>query len=385
MVHLLKRTALGALVLLAHLPAAAQPQEDSEETRAQKYLSLLGQAWAKQLPADQTLGIYFGRRWVGQATIAVKAAPAGGAGAFDLSLTSETKISGKRLSTRERVVMDKTLTLISAESFEESPEGKVSKSLTVQAGRWKLRREEKGKTTYQEGALLTGSTWNASFLPLFGRPADLPVKLPCLDGGLSPIVLSGAEAKAKDAKDAPGPAEALEVRRGEGPPGIWLFSSDGQPLEFRPGQSPIKFRPVRPSEAGKDLQEPLVIKEPVKALVDLFRSVKRGDRSGVVSAFDFEKLAGDLVPGYADLDAASKRQVQDALRTKMPTDLLAAKFRDGLPEESFLEDFLSSASEVTQDGGSAEVRLLEKSTVWKLSRVEDGKLKGRWLVSGLKP
>ncbi|HXX94558.1 MAG TPA: hypothetical protein VEN81_13060, partial [Planctomycetota bacterium] len=152
---------------------------------------------------------------------------------------------------------------------------------------------------------------------------------------------------------------------------------------FRPAGMIVRLRPVSAAEVGKDLGEPLALSEPAKALCELFRSIKRGDRASVAAAFDFEKLAGDLVSGFADLDAASKRQVVESLRTKTPTELLAGKLREGLPDESLMEDFFVSGTEATERDGKAEVRLLDKGVLWKLYRIAEGAKKGRWVVYGL--
>lgn len=382
------RTALGLRVLALLLGAAsARGAQDkaSEESAGQKYLERLGAAWAKELPPDQTLGIYFGRKWVGQASLTVKVAPAGEGASFEVNWKMESKVSGRHLATHDRILFGPMLSLVSAQSSEDGPEGKIARSLSVQESRWRVRREEKGKATYPEGPLRPGTTWNASFLPLFGRPEGPSVRLTALDGDQSPVVLAvPPEKKGAAAEGDPEPAGLLEVRRGAGAPGVWRFSPEGRPVEFRPGGSPVRLRPVSPQGAGKDLDEPLSLSEPAKALCELFRSIKRGDRPAVAAAFDFEKLAQDLVPGYADLDTPAKHQVVESLRSKTPTDLVSTRFRDSLPDEGLMEDFFVAGSEATEANGKAEVRLLEKGVLWKLYRVAEGSRKGRWVVCGIR-
>jgi hypothetical protein len=369
---------LGAAPLLAQGDAAL-------ETRTREYLERLGALWTRELPSDVALGIYFGRRWIGQASASVKRVPAGDPGVFEVTWNVESKLSGKWICTRDRVLLARNLALVYAQSFEEGPNGKITCTLTAQDARWKLRREQKGIATYQEGALRPGMTWNASFFPVFRRPEELPVALLALDGDQSPVVFDRLSPPGESASESPGGAEAtLVVRRGNTSPGVWRFTKEGQIEEFRPAGEFIRFRPVKPEQVAKDLEDFTPLSDAVRALVDVFRSVKRGDRTALASALDFESLAQELVSGYSGLDPTIKRQVVDALRAKTPTELTAAKFRESLPDESLMEEYFAAESSAVEQNGKVEVRLLGRSAVWKLVRATEGRMKGRWLVCGIK-
>jgi hypothetical protein len=354
-----------------------------DQDSATQYLKEIAGAWKKALPPDQLLGIYFGRKWVGEATLGVSTAAGAEGAAFEISWTVETKISGQRVYTHDQVSLTRDLELVGAQSSEDGPDGKLSRSLSVQGGRWRMRSESKGKASYTDGQAKPGTTWNASFFPLLGLPEPSTVCLPVLDGDQTPVTLT---VRLPEKKEAPGPApedsRILEVRRGEGPPALWRFSKDGRPLEFLSGTSPIRFRPIAPEDRGKDLKDPLVLSEPARTLIDLCRAVKRGDRVSVTGAFDFELLAQGLVSNYGKLDATSKRHLVDSLRAKTPSDLIAQRFRDGLPDESLMEDFFAWGSDASVKEDQAEVRLQGQSLVWKLHRAAEGAQKGKWLVSG---
>jgi hypothetical protein len=372
----------GTLLLEARLSEGAQAARIDED-QALKVLKQLGDLWEKDLPPEQLLGIYFGRKWVGQATLAVSVPPKGEAGAYEVSWTVETKISGQRLYTHDQIRLARDLALLSAQSSEDGPEGKVSKTLSVQGGHFRVRTEAKGKASYQEGAVKPGSTWNASILPLFGLPEPPSITFPVLDGDQSPVVLARpSEEKSPPEGSGEAGVKLLEVRRGEDPPGLWRFSKENRPVEFRPGGSPMRFRVIALEARGKDLQEPLSLSEPARVLVDLCRAVKRGDRVAVAAAFDFELLAQGLVNNFTKLDATTRRHVLDSLRSKTPLELISARFRDGLPDESLIEDLIAWGSKAIQKEETAEVRLLGMGMVWKFHRAADGNQKGKWLVSG---
>lgn len=366
------------------LPLRAQ-SDPSGEGRTQKYLDHLGTLWAKELPPDVVLGIYFGRRWIGQASASVKRPPAGDSGTFEVTWNVESKLSGKWICTRERVLFSRNLAPVYAQSFEEGPSGKLTCTLTTQDARWKLRREQKGVAGYQEGVLRPGTTWNASFLPIFGLPEELPVELFALDGDQSPVVLDRSSSTGDPAAEhADRALGALEVRRGKGSPGVWRFTREGRIEEYRPAGEFIRFRPVKPEQTGRDLENASPLSEPVRALMEVFRCVKRGDRAALSASLDFESLAQELVSGYSGLDPGTRRQVVEALRAKTPAELTSAKFRDSLPDESLMEDYFAAESSAVEQEGRVEVRLLGRSAVWKLMRATEGRMKGRWLVGGIK-
>lgn len=372
---------LGILSWAAPVGAQNAPAGGAD---ARSYLEQLGARWTAALPPDRTLGIYFGRKWIGQASASVKLSSAEDA-TFEVSWNAESKLSGKWWCTRERVLLGRKLELVSAQSFEEGPFGKISSTVTVHDGRWKLRKEQKGTATYQEGGVKAGTTWNASFLPLYGRPEATSLTLYALDGDQSPVTLGRSTPLPQPRQgDDENPDCRFEVRRGNGAPGVWRYSRDGAVVEFRPVGEFVRLRPVAASEVGKDLQDPREMSEPVKALAELFRAVKRGDRPAVAAAFDFDSLAQELVPGYAGLDAAQQRQLVESLRSKTPADLISAKFRDALPEEALLEDYFAAASIATEKEGRAEIRLPDNPLVWKLSRAAEGRMKGHWVVTGIK-
>jgi hypothetical protein len=355
-------------------PLVAGANDEAALERGQKYLERLAAAWTEKLPPDRTFGIYLGRRWVGEATVSVKAAPQSSTGAvFEWTLRVESNISGSKLSSEDRVLFGPRLALVSARSSEEGPEGKISKSLSVKDGRWEIRREEMGKATRREGVQGPGTTWSATFLPALVRPQDAELELTALDSDPPGLRFESTPDAAR-----------LEIRRGAERRGVWTFGKDSRPVEFRPADSVIRFRPVEPGGAGKDLSEPLELKAPVKALSELFRAIKRGDRAAVTAAFDFERFAQEMVDGYVGFDPATKKQILEGLQTKTPANLLTPKMRSGLPEERLMEDFFSVSAEATEKDGVAEVRLFGKETVWKLHQPTEGKRKGLWLVCGIR-
>lgn len=342
------------------------------------YLDRIASQWTENLPIERNLGIYIGRKWVGQIQISVKAASEKTGASFEMTTKSESKILGKKIRSSSRALLNKNLGVTYGESTHEEPDRKILKTLSVKKNRWKLRTTENGETSEREGDAAPGMTWAVTFLPLFGAP-ESEATLVSLDGGGASCTLKAAADKVRiNIKDTSIECRAVEIRLGNDPADLWLFDDEGRAVEFRHGRGMVRFRPVAPPEAGKDLAEKLELKESEQAVAGLFAAIKRNDRNGVAASFDFERLPEEMVPGYADLDPMTQKQVKEGLRNKMQADLLSPKMRDSLPDEGWMEDFLFSSAKTTQEATSAEVCLFNK-TVWKLRKND----KGRWLIVGV--
>jgi hypothetical protein len=315
----------------------------------QAYLDRLGEAWSGRLPLERTLGIYIGRKWIGQSQISIKAAPERSSATFEFIVKAETKFAGKKTKTHHRALLAKNLAPLSAESTHEDGETKSIKTLTIKKGRWKLRTNE----SEREGELQPGMTWSIGFLPLFESP-ESELSLVSLDAGPDPFTLKKE-------------GDVLEIRQGDKPADRWMGD------EFRPAGGPVRFKVVESSQIGKHIDEPLNLKPSERALADLFLAIKRNDRKGVDAAFDYAKMAEEMLPGYGELNEIQRRQTLETLRAKVNADLL--KTRDGLPDELIMEDFIAASAETTEKDAAADVLLFGK-TVWKLARND----KGRWLV-----
>jgi len=129
---------------------------------------------------------------------------------------------------------------------------------------------------------------------------------------------------------------------------------------------------------GKDLNEPLRLADSERALIDLFRAIKRNERENALSMFDLERLAEEMIPGFGSLKEEDKKKAVESLRENLSENLVSEKTRKSLPEEGILEDILSEVFESNEKGDLAEVRF--QGQVWHLYRAAEGDRKGRWLI-----
>jgi hypothetical protein len=247
------------------------PQEEELIARGQKYLDKVAKTWSGDLPVKRLVGIYIGRKWMGYMRLTIKAAPKGTGAAFEIDMVGEVKIEDKAFSGRGRTLLAKDLSPVSVEFFNDEPEVREGKELSVEGGRWKLRCAVNGKITETEGELKTATTWGAEILPLFAIPDDDVIRVVSLDSGKGPYRFAKLPRKRPHRVGAKaGEFRVLELNKGEDKPDLCYYGEEGGAIEIVPQGGPARLVPIDESEMGKNLDEPLALKPPERAVIDLF-------------------------------------------------------------------------------------------------------------------
>ncbi len=374
------RFAAALFLALAAGPAAAQDPEAL--ARGQKYLDKVAAAWAGKLPQERLVGVYLGRKWVGTLWMRVGAAPKESGAVFELTLKGEIAFMGHSMKAENRSLLAKDLSPVSDEDVKVE-DGKTRKlTVTVEKGRWKLRREEKDEVKQDEGTVVPGTTLEANVLPFFVLPDDAEFTLAAPDSKEGPFQFrKRADKKALYMDGKKTDLALLEMSNPGKPPALWYLSPGGEVVEFAVADAPVRCRPVTEAQRGQPLDEPLELKPAERALVDMFLALKKNDKAAVLAAFDFERMARESSPGYAELPEGDKKEIIDVIEDDVMTGLLSEGMRNQLPDVDFLEDLLAGAMKTTEKEGLVSIETFGK-TVWRMYCPAEGDRKGRWLICG---
>lgn len=365
---------------LMALTLALAVQEDEALARGQKYLDKVAKAWTASLPQERLLGIYMGRQWIGETRIGVRAAAADSGGAFEFRLTGTLSAAGKSRKMESRGILAGNLAPVRIE-VRSDEDGKVeTTTITVENGAWKRRTEQGGKTTETGGPLKPGTTMEANLLPLFAPPDDADLTLVALDSKKGPTRVRLPAGKGTVfLRGAAVECALVEVAQGSEAPDRWKCV-DGKAVELAAGGGiPVRMRVIAEAEREKKLDEPLDLRPAEKALIGMFLAIKKNDREGVVAAFDFDRMAKEMIPGFEGLTDEKKKEAVGLLSRDMPAKLLGEAMRNQLPDPGLLEETLAAGIRSTEKDGVTAVRIFG-TQVWRLAEAKEGDRKGRWLI-----
>jgi hypothetical protein len=368
---------IAAVVMLALFPR----QDEEALARGQKYLDKVAAGWAGKLPQTRLNGLYYGRAWMGWMSMTVKAAPAASGGAYEVTLSSEIKIQGMTMTTEGKALLAKNLAPLSAESVETTPAGTEKRSLSVAAGKWKVREEKGAEVKEREGTVGAGMCFEGNLMPLFALP-----------DGEGRLIAPDSTKGVSDYKKLPGTVErtfegkketcmVLEIGHPGSTPEKWFFAADGRVLECQP-EAPIKMRPITEAQKGKNLNEPIETKPSERRVLDLFLAIKKNDAAAAGACFDFERLARESIPNFATLPPEEQKKAPETMKKAMLENLLAQTTRDTLPEGGLLEEALFGIMKTTEKDDVHRVHM-ENAGTWKVYLVKDGDRKGQWLIFGI--
>lgn len=373
---------MSAICLLALAAAFSAAQDDAELAAGQKYLDRIAAAWNESLPVERLLGIYLGRKAAGHARLKVARAAEGREAAFEVTLRIEMKAKGFEAFFDGRGLLSTRLRFLWAEAVETQNGVETRKRIEASGEEWVYRSNEGGgKPVERRGRLRPGTTWGGvlRFLPLFGLPEDkvgVVVLAPSDDEGIFDFVQPSAKRAAviggKEADFA-----VVEMREEGKPSSVCYLNAAGGVVEIRPVGSPMRLRPVPEDRLGKDLDEPLVVREPERAVVEFYKAIKRGDREAVLGAFEIPRYAAGLDPEYPKRPADKRAEVEEEIRKSVVDSFLPDSLRSALPEEASMEDFLATGLESTVEGDVAEVRLF--TLRMKMGKSGDG----RWRIHAI--
>ncbi|MBI2931313.1 MAG: hypothetical protein HYY16_06650 [Planctomycetes bacterium] len=357
----------GCLALLLCLVQ----QTDDPLARGQKYLDKVAAVWSSHLPVERIVGVYFGRKWMGYVRLTVKASPEESRAAFEATMSAEANLMNRPFKAKARILLARDLSPVHVDSWKEESGKKETKTLTVEKGRWTLRREREGaEAKTSEGELKPGCAWDAKLLPFFAVPDDESVDLISLneEEGLCRFTRL-AEKRARSVEGKPTECTLLQIQQTGKGTDLCYLAPDGGLVEIAAGGSPARMRPITEAEIGKDLVEAPELKPAERALVDLFLAIQRNDLEALRAAFDWERLAAEMIEGYAEMTDEQKAAAARQLQEQLETDLLELR----MPDAATLEEGLISGVKSTEKDGIASVKLFGET--WKLHEV-----KGKWLV-----
>jgi hypothetical protein len=371
---------LAIALAVTALPARAQ-EDDAALARGQKYLDQIAQAWSARLPQDRLCGIYIGRQWVGSFTLSLKAAPGGGAAAYEMAMKGDLKFAGRTMTMESRGLLTRGLGPVSSETTEKTDEGIEKRTLSVAGGAWKLRTDKAGEITEKEGKITPGATLEAVFLPLFALPGDGELTLQSVESKKGACVFKKLAEKRDRYVD--GKKEAclvIEVGHPSEAADTWYIRADGTPLELQAGDAPIRIRPVTEAQKGKPLDEPLTLKPSERRLIDLFVAISKNDGPAISGCFDFQRLSIEMAPGFADLSEEKQKATVQSMQEEMTKNLLG--LHSMFPDPGLVEDAIAGAMKTTEKDGVVHIQLFGQQT-WKVFEVKEGPKKGQWLIFGI--
>lgn len=342
--------------------SAAFSQSTDELQKGQKFLDKISKSWSASLPPEKVAGMYIGRKWVGFSRVAVEKGAGGG---FLVKGKYEIEFSGRKNITESTVALDATMCVRKAETVTLDNGKKETKVLTVENGKWKQVKEADGKVSELSGAVTPGTTWGAGLWLMYEIPDDSEFALAV------PAAEKGSYKFKKLAENGVEMRQGTELSR-------WCFDNKWNFVELRAGQIPIKIRIIPEEKIGKNLEEPSRLNDAEKATVEVYKCIKKNDKNALLTCFDLQKYAEEMVSGYKDMSAEDKKATVEQLQGKISESLLNLKNRNNLPEEALIEDFFYDNIQSIVKADSAEV-WLPGQTPWKLSRDAAGK----WLVVGL--
>ncbi|HLG41803.1 MAG TPA: hypothetical protein VI643_00460, partial [Planctomycetota bacterium] len=343
---------------------------------AQATLDRLAERWRGSIPSiERVLGVYIGRAWLGSLRIRIDRAEDGRGFTF----AAEHDLSLMRWNYRRRVryELDANLNLRSGRIEDSSlPWGNEVK-VSVENGRWTALFDGGGVPFKDEGEAGQGLTGAevAIYLPLFFVPdtRESPLFLTGGEGGCVPkrrstrkgVRLGGKEILA-DTIDISWVGGAIR----------WYLDDRGQAIEMEVSGLPFRFRPIDPGEIGRNLEDPISLSDPQRALIELFDAVKSMDRVAIARAFDLGKVMS-LLPGWKDLRADETEERRRQLERSFVEMTLRAF--SGLPDREMLPDVVAILSRV-QMTGEEDATLFFDAARFRLARVKDGPDEGRWII-----
>ncbi len=307
---------LGLLIILAQQPEA-------------EYLKEIAQAWKEKLPEDRFLGVYVGRKWLGHLRLHVER---------KTGLVWTITFQLQRQKAITDVYMTDSLEIIKV----------------VDRGN-ELKTKE------------PGAVWEPLFLPLYKVPDKARVYSMSAEDH---VELRRLPDKVTRTIGKRGEFGVLQIGQAR-----WYLDADGKPAEYKKSGHHTRMRVISEEQVGKDLVEPLDLTDPQRAMIAVYRAMKKGDKEAFLAAFDIERFTRDKVPEYATCSNKRKQEILEATRTFLTGEVMSG---EDLPEAGLIEDWFAMVLESTEKDGSAEVRDGD-GTVWKLSKSADGK----WLIYAL--
>lgn len=359
------------LVLVFLAAAFSHLQSKEELEKGQKFLDKIAKSWDASPPAEKVVGMYIGRKWVGFSRVTVEKIPEGG---FRLYAKYEIEFSGKKVQTESTVSLAPNMCVQKADIVTYENGKKETRTLTVDNSMWKQARDHDGKVTEQSGSVTPGMTWGAGLLLLYAIPdeQELSLVVPAAEKGTFKFKKVAEKVKLRSAD-----CYCIEMIQGT-EVSRWYFDDKWNFVELHSGPIPIKVRLVSEDKVGKNLDEPSRLNDAEKAVIHLYRCIKKNDRDLLLSCFDIPRYAEEMVPGYKEMPAEDKKTTLSELEKKICGSLLNLKNRNNLPEDTMMEDFFYDSIHSNIKGDTAEV-WIEGQTPWKLYKTADG----RWMICGL--
>lgn len=373
----MKRFLIPSVLLLA-MAASGFADDDAVYAAGQKYLEKLGKSWAEQLPPERVTGLYLGRRWGGVMRFSVKAAPADSGAAFEITCSADMGAEGRKMESH--ALLGANLEPVSGDISEESRRGKRLTKVLVKSGRWQRIVEVGGRTNKSEGELKPGTTWEAKSLMFFAAPEDEYLAIRELMGERSVVVIR----KTKERREADLGGKVLEydcfdMVNAPQPPGVAYIGEDGRAAQVAFVGGTTRLIAIDAAAIGKDLDIELIVAPPTRALIELFKALKRGDKAAVVAGFDIVKFTENMTDGYASMDDAKKKAAQEGQRQKIADQLLGPLLLSRVPAVDEIEGIFPLVLKCIEKKDTAEI-FDPFGQTWQMYRTADG----RWLVYGMR-
>lgn len=361
----MKRASLLAVLLFSPMAALADEAADA----GAKFLATVAESWSKSLPEDSVLGMYLGRKWIGEAVFTVKAAPPDSGAAFETKITTEISLMGQSLKSVSHALLAKDLTPLSAESIDEQPDGKTTKKLTVKEGLWTLQIETAMEKKAVEGKVSTNTSWSVKSLLLYAQPeaAEMVLVDPLSD---PPETRFKTAARGVSACLGTGIAECdvIGIEMGE-KKAFWLYDNkEGHTLAMQIQGAPFHAERCEAAQVGKDLAQ-LPVPDAGKVVAALYLAIKEGDGGAAAACFDIQTMAKEA--------GEDPESFQKGLVAGMVTE----EAKNALPEASFVEDLFAEQMSCAVEGDEATVQV--GTTTFKLRKTTDADGGDAWLICGV--
>lgn len=354
-----------ALAIAFTLVASVRADEGSEA--GQKFLQKLGASWSQKLPEPSVMGVYVGRKWIGKATFTVKATTEGGA-KYDFTTDTEFNLMGNEFHEHSHALLSDGLTVVAADSEGVTPEGKESKKLTVKDGKWTLHTEKGAEKNDTNGDVTPTTVWDGGALLAFATPEAKETTLVALKSDASIATFTLGEAKEKLTLGGKEGEYRVVVAKGEHE-NHWYLDDAGHGVYMHFTGAPFCGRPCVEANVGKDIDEPLVLSEPVQKVIDLYMAIKKSDGDAAMATFDLPTMAKD------------SGEAVDAVEASLKESMLTPQAAQALPDPAMLPDFFSAMATSTVNGDEAEVSL--GGSVFKMHKVNDASGTPTWLIYGV--
>lgn len=360
------------------LIAAASTQE-SPLDKGQKFIDKIAKQWKEKLPAEQLFGVFVGRKYSGVMRMKVDLPTVKTTGSYEITLKGEMKVMNQEFKIEGRCWVDESLKFVSGESTNNEPGKTVKKKFRVDGKRWKLEKDEAGSITKTEGDVKPGMLWDATFILGYAMPDDDELQLYTpLDDTPDTTMKKGKEKVKLTIGDKA--VECTTYDQIEDGQVKWTahYDDKGKLVQVSSPANPAKLRPVSETDIGKDLKEPLQLKQYEQAIVDFYTAIKKDDKDAFKAAFDFNKYAEEMVPGFKDMKEDKKKETVDALIETTIEQTMTENLREQLPPESDMADAFSALMKSTEKDGKAVVNL--GPAAFTLLKTTDEKKNTKWLI-----